>query len=140
MKISARNILAGKVDQVIKGAVNSEVDLTLDGGQKIVAVITNVSAEALGLKTGSSAFAIVKANEVIVGKGAESGRFSARNVLAGKISKLDDGAVSSEVVISLAGGSEVVASITKTSVVALDLQAGDNVSAIIKASNVILGV
>ena len=140
MKISARNILAGKVDQVIKGAVNSEVDLTLDGGQKIVAVITNVSAEALGLKAGVKAFAIVKANEVIVGKGVESGRFSARNVLAGKVSKVDDGAVSSEVVISLAGGSEVVASITKTSVAALDLKAGDNVSAIIKASNVILGV
>jgi molybdate transport system regulatory protein len=140
MKISARNILAGKVDQVIKGAVNSEVDLTLEGGQKIVAVITNVSAEALGLKTGLSAFAIVKANEVIVGKGAESGKFSARNVLAGKVSNVDDGAVSSEVSIALAGGSEVVATITKSSVVALDLKAGDSVSAIIKASNVILGV
>ena len=120
--------------------MNSEVDLTLEGGQKIVAVITNVSAEALGLKTGLSAFAIVKANEVIVGKGAESGKFSARNVLAGKVSNVDDGAVSSEVSIALAGGSEVVATITKSSVVALDLKAGDSVSAIIKASNVILGV
>ena len=50
MKISARNILAGKIDQVTPGAVNTEVNLTLQGGEKIASIITGVSAEALGLK------------------------------------------------------------------------------------------
>ena len=140
MKISARNILSGKVDSVTMGAVNAEVDLTLAGGEKIAAIITNRSAEALGLSAGKAAYAIIKASEVILGKNVAQARFSARNVLAGVVSKLQDGAVNSEVVVQLPGGSEIVSSITKASAHALELKAGDSVSAIIKASNVIIGI
>jgi len=140
MKISARNILSGKVDSVTMGAVNAEVDLTLAGGEKIAAIITNRSAEALGLSAGKAAYAIIKASEVILGKNVAQARFSARNVLAGVVSKLQDGAVNSEVVVKLPGGSEIVSSITKASAHALELKAGDSVSAIIKASNVIIGI
>ena len=140
MKISARNILPGKVERVIKGAVNAEIDLTLDGGEAEVAIITNVSADALGLAEGSAAYAIIKASEVIVGKDVQAGKFSARNVLDGVIANVDDGAVNSEVIIQLPGGSQLAASITKASVHALNLKSGDQVSAIIKASNVIIGV
>jgi molybdate transport system regulatory protein len=140
MKISARNILPGKVERVIKGAVNAEIDLTLDGGETVVAIITNVSADALGLAEGSAAYAIIKASEVIVGKDVQAGKFSARNVLDGVIANVDDGAVNSEVIIQLPGGSQLAASITKASVHALNLKSGDQVSAIIKASNVIIGV
>jgi molybdate transport system regulatory protein len=140
MKLSARNILAGKVDKVVKGAVNAEIDLTLAGGETVVAIITNVSADALGLTAGAAAYAIVKASEVIVGKDVQAGKFSARNVLDGVVGRVDDGAVNSEVLIQLPGGSMIAASITKASVQALDLKSGDKVSAIIKASNVIIGV
>jgi molybdate transport system regulatory protein len=140
MKISARNILAGKVNQVVKGAVNAEVDLTLEGGETVVAIITNVSADALGLSAGTTAYAIIKASEVIVGKDVQAGKFSARNVLDGVVENVEDGAVNSEIAIQLGGGSTIVASITKASVHALDLKSGDKVSAIIKASNVIVGV
>ena len=140
MKISARNVLAGKVDKVVKGAVNAEIDLTLQGGERVVAIITNVSADALGLGEGSAAYAIIKASEVIVGKDVQAGKFSARNVLDGVVAKVEDGAVNSEVIIQLPGGSEIAASITKTSAHTLGLKSGDKVSAIIKASNVIVGV
>ena len=140
MKISARNILAGKVDQVVKGAVNAEIDLTLEGGETVVAIITNVSADALGLKAGTAAYAIIKASEVIVGKDVQTGKFSARNVLDGVVDAVEDGSVNSEVIIRLPGGSLIAASITKASVHGLDLKSGDKVSAIIKASNVIVGV
>ena len=140
MKLSARNVLAGKVDKVVKGAVNSEVELTLEGGEKVVAIITNTSADALELSEGTAAWAIIKASEVIVGKGVHAASFSARNVLDGVVGSIEDGAVSSEVSIQLPGGSEIVASITKTSAHNLNLKRGDTVSAIIKASNVILGV
>jgi molybdate transport system regulatory protein len=56
------------------------------------------------------------------------------------VARLEQGAVNSEVEIKLSGGTAVVASITKASVAALGLQHGDKVSAIIKASNVLLGV
>jgi molybdate transport system regulatory protein len=140
MKISARNILEGKVQSVTKGAVNAQVTLLLSGGEHIVSIITNSSIDSLSLVTGKTAYAIVKANEVIVGKGVDGSKLSARNVLAGEVISSHDGAVNSEVEIKLAGGTIVVASITKESVHALELKQGDKVSAIVKASNVLIGV
>ena len=66
MKLSARNILKGKVLKVTKGAVNSEVLLELPGGAQIVSIITNSSAENLGLAEGKEAYAVVKASNVMV--------------------------------------------------------------------------
>jgi molybdate transport system regulatory protein len=140
MKISARNVLTGTVKNVTRGAVNAEVTLALEGGETVVAIITNHSVDSLGLGEGNPAYAIIKASEVMIGKNVESAKLSARNVLAGEVARLEQGAVNSEVEIKLAGGTAVVASITKASVRALDLQQGDKVSAIIKASNVLLGV
>lgn len=140
MKISARNVLAGTVQTVTKGVVNAEVTLALEGGEAVVAIITNASVDALALRAGSPASAIIKASEVMIGKGLEGSRLSARNVLPGQIARLTDGAVNSEVEVRLAGGTSVVASITKASVQALDLHPGDAVSAVIKASHVLLGV
>jgi molybdate transport system regulatory protein len=140
MKISARNVFAGTVQTVTMGAVNAEVTLALPGGDTIVAIITNASVDTLQLSPGTSAYAIIKASEVMIGKGLERSRLSARNVLPGQIAKLADGAVNSEVEVKLAGGTSVVASITKASVHALDLHQGDAVSAVIKASHVLLGV
>jgi len=140
MKISARNVLAGTVKNVTRGAVNAEVVLALEGGDTVVAIITNHSVDSLGLREDSPAYAIIKASEVIIGKGVENAKLSARNILAGEVARLEPGAVNSEVEIKLPGGTAVVASITKASVSALDLQQGDKVSAIIKASNVLVGV
>ncbi len=107
MNISARNTLAGTVTKVIKGAVNAEVDLTLDGGDKVVAIITNGSVDHLGLKEGTRAYAILKASWVILGKGMDGKKISARNVLPGTVSKVHEGAVNNEVVLKLSGGSEI---------------------------------
>jgi molybdopterin-binding protein len=67
MKLSARNILKGKVVKLTKGAVNSEVTLQLAGGEQIISIITNTSAENLNLKVGGEAYAIIKASNVMVG-------------------------------------------------------------------------
>ena len=140
MKISARNVLPGTVKSVEKGAVNAEVILTLWGGETMASIITNTSVDTLQLDKDKSVFAIIKASEVMIGKNLEGAKLSARNILNGKISELNDGAVNSEVGIQLPGGTTLVASITKASVKALDLKQGDAVCAIVKASHVILGV
>jgi len=140
MKISARNVLAGKVQKVTKGAVNAEIVLSLQGGETVVAIITNSSVDKLELEAGKSAYAVIKASEVMIGKGVDGAKLRARNVLPGEVSNLQDGAVNSEVEIRLAGDTVVVASITKQSARALGLQNGDKVSVIVKASNVLLGV
>ena len=84
MKISARNVLAGTVSKVTLGAVNAEIMLTLEGGGgEVVAVITNDSAKHLGLKEGLRAYAILKASWLMLGKGLDPKKLSARNVLRG---------------------------------------------------------
>ena len=67
MKISARNMLKGKVKKVTTGAVNDEVIIELPGGVEIVSIITKASADNLGLTVGKEAYAIIKASNVIVG-------------------------------------------------------------------------
>ncbi|MGE9293143.1 MAG: TOBE domain-containing protein [Puniceicoccales bacterium] len=67
MKISARNQLAGNVVSIEKGSVNSEVEIELSGGQKIVSIITNHAVESLGLTVGGVAVAIIKASSVMLG-------------------------------------------------------------------------
>jgi molybdopterin-binding protein len=67
MKISARNILKGKVIKVVRGAVNAEVTIELPGGTQLVSMITNTSVETLDLTEGKQAYAIIKASNVMVG-------------------------------------------------------------------------
>ena len=140
MKISARNVLPGTVAEVAKGAVNAEIVLTLQGGEKVVAVITNSSVDRLGLQPGTSAYAVVKASDVMVGKGLENASLSARNILGGRVAELTEGAVNNEVGIRLPGGTMLVASITRESAHRLDLKPEDQVSAVVKASHVMVGV
>lgn len=68
MKLSARNILAGKVLEVKKGATTAHVRLELPGGATITASVTNDAVDELGLKAGDQAYAVVKASDVMVGK------------------------------------------------------------------------
>lgn len=67
MKLSARNSLKGTVTAIEKGAVNATVTIDVGGGNSVTAMITNASVEELGLAVGKTAYAIIKASEVIVG-------------------------------------------------------------------------
>jgi len=139
MKVSARNQLHGTVTKLLKGLVNTEVDLTLDGGDTIAAVVTNKGAENLGLTEGSKAYAIIKASCVILSKGSAND-ISARNNLCGTVTTLIKGQVNTEVDIALPGGNIITAIITNEAADKMQLAAGGSVCAIFKASNVILGV
>jgi molybdopterin-binding protein len=66
MKISARNMLKGKVKSVKPGVVNTEVVVTLSGGDIITSVITKESAERLALAEGKDVYAVIKASNVMI--------------------------------------------------------------------------
>ena len=68
MKLSARNVLKGKVVAVIKGVTTANVKIDLGHGIVITSSITMEAAKELKLKKGDTAYAIIKASEVIVGK------------------------------------------------------------------------
>lgn len=65
MKISARNVLEGKIVEVHKGATTAHVTLDVKG-MRITASITNEAVEDLGLKAGGSAKAVIKASDVLI--------------------------------------------------------------------------
>lgn len=140
MKTTARNQFLGKVTQLTTGAVNDEVTLTLPGGQQIVAVVTQGSSASLGLATGVEAFALIKASSIILVTDTEGARFSARNQLTGAVTRVQTGAVNTEVVLDLPAGGTVAAIITNQSSTDLGIEVGRSVTAIFKASSVILGV
>jgi molybdopterin-binding protein len=66
MKLSARNVLKGKVKSVLGGAVNNEVLVELPGGQEIVSIITKSSSENLGLAAGKEVYVVIKASNVMI--------------------------------------------------------------------------
>jgi len=65
MKLSARNILKGKVLDVKKGATTAHIKLDI-GGQTVTAAITNEAADELKLAKGQNAYAVIKASDVMV--------------------------------------------------------------------------
>ena len=140
MKISARNKLEGTISAITSGPVSTEVVLDLAGGDKLVAVITASSEKKLGLAKGKKAVGLVKAPLVTLLTDAGNYRFSARNQFTGQVTQVTKGAVNSEVSIRLPGGSVISAIVTNEAVSELQLAAGKQATALIKASHVILGV
>jgi molybdate transport system regulatory protein len=140
MKVSARNVFEGVVKDITTGAVNDEVTLTTNGGDTLVAIVTNSSVKSLGLAVGKPVIALVKAPWVIVSVPEGGLKFSARNQLVGLVTSINGGSVNSEVGITLPGGTVVHAIVTKESVKDLGLALGKPATAVIKASHVILAV
>lgn len=140
MKISARNIFSGTIAKLKKGAVNSEVVLSLRGGDALVSIVTNESVEGLGLQEGMDVYALIKASSVLLGKDLEANKLSTRNVLQGRVLKVIEGAVNTEVTLELSGGNTISAVITCESAERFFLREGERICAICKASDVILGV
>jgi molybdate transport system regulatory protein len=140
MKVSARNKLEGTISTVNPGPVNTEVVLDLGGNDKLVAVVTSESAKRMGLAVGKRAIGLVKAPSVTIVTDAANYRFSARNQYAGEVTRVEKGAVNSEIAIRLAGGTVISAVVTNEAVSELQLASGKPATALIKASQVIIGV
>ena len=66
MKISARNVIKGKVKSINPGAVNSEIIVEIPGGAEIVSIITKTSADNLKLAPGKEVYAVIKASNVMI--------------------------------------------------------------------------
>lgn len=140
MKISARNQLKGTISNVAEGAVNGVVSIDL-GSTTVKADITMEAIKDLGLKEGMDAFAIIKASNVMFAAGTERiAGISARNQIAGTITSVKKGAVNGHVAIETAEGARIMGSITNNAIEELGLAEGGKALAIVKATDVIVGV
>ena len=138
MKISARNPLRGVVASVAEGAVNGVVTISL-GEASIKAGITMESIKELELAPGKEAFAIIKASNVMFATQKVAG-ISARNQLEGTIVSVVKGAVNGHVTIELPDGNKISGSITNSAIDELELAGGKPAVAIVKSTDVIVGV
>ncbi|RYC36948.1 TOBE domain-containing protein [Pectobacterium zantedeschiae] len=138
MSVSARNQLSGVVSSIVEGAVNNEVALTLESGDKLTTVITRTSCDSMDLAVGKPAIALVKAPWVILAS-AECGlNFSARNQFHGKVSAVAKGAVNSTVQLHTASGLTLTSTITNESTEDMNIEVGSELIALVKASSIIL--
>ena len=140
MKTTARNQFAGTITALALGPVSAEVTITLPGGLAITATLTAAAAKKLKLKKGQEAIALIKSSAVVLVTDFAGWRLSARNQLAGTLSRIDKGAVSSLVGLTLPGGAVVTASVTNDAVSALALTVGQSATAVFKAYAVIVAV
>ncbi len=138
MKLSARNQLAGTVTKINEGAVNGIVTLEVNG-TPVSATISMAAIRELGLEPGKKAYAVIKATEVMVGKG-EQLPLSARNQFPGKVIAVDKGAVNSIVKLYVLGGNTMSATISNAAVEELGLAPGADALAVVKATSVMVGV
>ncbi|MBF0804068.1 MULTISPECIES: molybdopterin-binding protein [unclassified Neisseria] len=140
MKTSARNQFTGTVKTIRQDAVNSEVTISLPGGQELAAAITRESCDNLRLAVGSPVIVLVKSAHIVIATDLEHIKLSARNRLNGVISSIERGAANSVVTLDAGGGTLITAGITMQSTEQLDLHPGQKASAIFQADSVILGV
>jgi molybdopterin-binding protein len=68
MKLSARNILKGKITQVTKGQTTAHVKIEIAPGAVITSSITNEAVDELKLKSGDTAYAVIKASDVMIAR------------------------------------------------------------------------
>ena len=132
--------LKGVVSSIVEGAVNGVV--TIDPGETAVkADITMEAIKELGLKEGATAYAIIKASNVMFAAGSERiAGISARNQLAGTVEAVSKGAVNGHVTLRLADGNTIKGSITNEAIDELGLVEGAAALAIVKSTDVIVGV
>lgn len=140
MKTSARNQWAGTVSAVRGGAVNDEVEIEVGGGVRLTAVVTRESTEALGLRPRKTAIVLVKSQAVLLATDLGEARVSTRNRLDGVVRTLTPGAVNAEVEVQTAPGLVIVAIVAQAIVKELGLAPGVPVTALIKASDIVLAV
>lgn len=140
MNLSARNQLTGVITAIADGAINDEVELTLPSGQKLVAVVTKTSREGMGLVKGKEAIALIKAPWVVLAATDCGLKFSARNQYTGKVTAIVKGAVNDTVTVKVDDSLELVAVVTDESIGNMNLSVGDSVTALVKASSVLLAV
>lgn len=138
MKTTARNQFAGTVTQVELGPVSAQVTIALKAGDTLTATMTAAAAKRLKLKKGQEALALIKASAVVLVTDFAGWQLSARNQLQGTVSRIERGAVSSLVVLTLPGGAALTASVTNEGVEALALKVGSAATAVFKAASVMV--
>lgn len=139
-KTSARNTFFGKVHTLTTGEVQSLVEIITPEGVRISTMVTNSSAERLGLRPGRLASAEIKAPWLTVEAADRPGLSSADNVCEGVIAETTRGKVNVECEVNIHEGMKLCAILSAPGFDALGLGKGDAVRVLFSCYAVILHV
>lgn len=139
MRLSIRNQLDATVLAVSRGEAMAAVKARLASGQELTAAITRESADDLQLIAGQPVTMLVKSTDVALATGAV-GDLSIRNQLPGRITSLTGGAAMTTLKVAVDGGGALTAVVTNDAVNDLDLSEGDEVFALVKATEVSVAI
>ena len=137
MKISARNQLQGVVHFLDEGTIDTSVYVRLQSGYTLVSIITNEAVADLKLEMGDDVIVFFKSSSVLIMTEISLG-ISARNKFQGKIEKIKHAEVTAQIVVDIGNSEKIVSTITQDAAELLELQTDKNVSAIIKATDVMI--
>lgn len=142
VKTSANNQLFGAITAIRPGAVTSEVDIGLKGGEQLVASLSFGEIEHLGVAVGCQAVCLINASEIVLLEAGDedSKVLSARNLLKGKVIRAQHGEVDAEVTLQLLGGDTFTVNLTQASLEKLQIKPGAMLNAAFKSNALILGV
>jgi len=126
--ISTRNRFRGRILDIKKGGVTAELPLDVGGGRRITAVVARTAAEEMGLEVGADVIACVREGDLLL---AKAGALSARNQLAGTVTSLRPGTVTTELTIDTGGG-EIFALLARSVAEDMKLGVGDRVTALVR--------
>lgn len=139
-KTSARNTFFGKISRIVCGDVQSLIELVTLTGDVVSSVITNNSLSRLGIKLGSLVTAEVKAPWVLIHKTLHEPLCASENIFSGKISKVLNGTVVSEITVKINDGTEICSLMTIECLDRLELKEFDKVWASFSSFSVILHI
>lgn len=135
--VSARNQISGKVIDIQSGTAMSVVTIAGDG-QQLTSAITNQAVQELGLKNNDSVVALIKSTETMLVKGEMTGiKISARNKIHGRVTGIQRGSAMGSITID-SGAMKLTSAITRQAIDELQLSNGDAVTAVFKATEVVL--
>lgn len=142
LKLSARNKLLVEIVKIELGAINCIVTAKLSSGELLSSNITIKSQKDLELEVGQEILFIFKAPSVTLAKPNEKIpiKLSAENQIPTIVKEVRVGAVSAEIILETKGHQIITACVTKESVMKLKIGVGDELIAIIKASEIIIGL
>lgn len=138
IKTTASNQLFATITDIQRGAVNAELIAQLKGGEQIVASLDIYTLDRLQLVLGQTVLMLINSPEASLVSDYRPQYLSARNVLHGKVIRIQQDQVNAEVILGLAGGDSFVVRLSPVSVEQLGLKLGDEVAAVFKSNAVMV--
>jgi molybdopterin-binding protein len=140
MQTSIRNQFLATVVNIKQGAVVSEVEMKMAGGDTMVAMMSQQIVNYLGLAQGSQVYAMIRSPQVSVMHHETLLRVSARNFLCGEVLRVIKGTVNARILIHLKGDDIIQSVVTLESVSELGIKEGEKVCVFFHSKDVILAV